>query len=124
MIETAKIDPTLKAITSYEIAIEHPCKAISLSPFVMNDQDSMIGDELGLDVNIPDATISPADMVSRCPILRHTYSHSLLCGEIDSSWLTLDSDKHLISIITPETIDQQGQKIKVKPAVVSVEVLQ
>ena len=71
----------------------------------MNDQDSMIGDELGLDVNIPDATISPADMVGRCPLLRHTYSYGLICGEIDSNWLKLDSDKHLISIVTPETTD-------------------
>ena len=106
MIETAKIDPTLQAISRYEITIEHPCKAISLSPFAMNDQDSIIGDEIGLDINIPDATISPSDMVSRCFILRHTYSYGLVCGEIESNWLTLDSEKHLISMVTPETIEQ------------------
>ena len=45
-------------------------------------------------------------MVGRCPILRHAYSYSLLCGEIDDDWLTLDNEKHLISIVTPATVDQ------------------
>ena len=75
-------------------------------------------------MSIPDASISPADMVNRCPNIKHTYSFSLVCGSIESDWLTLDSEKHLISIKTPLVIEQQGKQVKVQPAVINVEVIQ
>ena len=101
------------AITSYEVQVEHPCKAISLSPFAIGDQDNVIGDEIGLEMSISDASISPANMINRCPNIKHTYSYGVVCGSIESDWLTLDSEKHFISIKTPETIEQQGKQVKV-----------
>ena len=50
-----------------------------------------------------------------CPLIRHEYTYSTVCGLIKTGWVTLNSDQHVVGIETPDAIP---------PAALSVQVVQ
>ena len=94
MIETAKSDPALTAVSEYSVVIEHPCNTISLSKIDISDQVYMIGNKFALVVDVPEAVISPTDLFEKCPRTKHTYEYSMICGYVESDWLTINQESH------------------------------
>ena len=100
MKEQANSDPSLFAISQYEVVILHPCEDISLSAETFADIEYTSGSG-AIEISIPDFVLNPSEVADKCPLITHEYTYSVVCGLVEDGWLELDSAQHKLTFETP-----------------------
>ena len=100
-----------------EMLASEPCTNLQITAEPLTDFEYTTGDAL-LTLNVQDFELGPANLISQCQGLVHTYSYVLNSGIIEDKTFTLNSQEKIITFEAKTSFEG----VPVEAAVINISV--